>query len=51
MVKTIMVRKMEEFRPDQKQRFTGCGRNAAGGTPTGTQAHAGAGRGRERERW
>jgi hypothetical protein len=41
MEKTFMARKMEKIRPNQKQRFTGSGRNVAGGTPTGTQAYAG----------
>ncbi|MHB8120270.1 MAG: hypothetical protein ACYDHX_16375 [Methanothrix sp.] len=40
MEKTIMARKMEEIRPNQKQRFTGWGRNAAGGTPAGARTGA-----------
>ena len=40
MEKTIMARKMEKVVPNQKQRFTGCGRNAAGGTPAGARTGA-----------
>ncbi len=37
MEKTFMARKMEKVGPNQKQRFAGCGRNAAGGTPEGAR--------------
>lgn len=40
MEKTFMARKMEKVSPSQKQRFTGCGKNAAGGTPAGAGARA-----------
>ena len=33
----LMARKMEKVGPDQKQRFTGRGRNVAGGTPAGAR--------------
>ncbi len=38
MEKTFMARKMENVGPNQNQRFTGSGRNAAGAGP---RAHAG----------
>ena len=40
MEKTIMARKMEKVRSNQKQRFAGCGRNAAGGMPAGARTDA-----------
>ena len=40
MEKTFMARKMEKIRPNQKQRFTGSGRNGAGGTPAGARTGA-----------
>ena len=40
MEKTFMARKMEKVGPNQKQRFTGCVRNAAGGTPAGARTGA-----------
>ena len=42
MKKTSMARKMEKVGPNQKQRFAGWGRNAAGGTPAGARTGAGA---------
>ena len=36
----LMTRKMEKVGPDQKQKFTGSGRNVAGGTPAGAGAGA-----------
>ena len=42
MDKTFMARKMENVGPNQNQRFTGCGRNAAGGRPAGARTGAGA---------
>ncbi|MCX6677034.1 MAG: hypothetical protein NTU95_03695 [Methanothrix sp.] len=33
----LMARKMEKVGPDQKQKFTGSGRNVAGGTPAGAR--------------
>ena len=42
MEKTFMARKMEKVRPSQKQRFTGCGRNVAGGTPAGARGEGAA---------
>ena len=43
MENTFMARKMEKVGPNQKQRFRGCGRNAAGGMPAGASTGAGAG--------
>ena len=40
MEKTFMARKMEKIRPNQKQRFTGSGRNGAGCTPAGARTGA-----------
>ena len=37
MEKTFMARKMEKVGPNQKQRFTSCDRNVAGGTPAGAR--------------
>ena len=42
MENTFMARKMEKVSPSQKQRFTGCGRNVAVGTPAGASTGAGA---------
>ena len=42
MEKTFMARKMEKVGPNQKQRFTGCGGNSAGGMPAGARTGAGA---------
>ena len=42
MENTFMARKMEKVGPDHKQRFAGCGRNVAGGTPAGASTGAGA---------
>ena len=50
MEKTFMARKMEKVGPNQKQRFTGCGRNGAGGTPAGARTGGGAGLERARVR-
>ena len=36
----LMTRKMEKVGPDQKQKFTGSGRNVAGGTPAGARTGA-----------
>jgi hypothetical protein len=38
----LMARKMENVGPDQKQNFTGRGRNVAGGRPAGASTGAGA---------
>jgi len=38
----LMARKMKNVGPDQKQSFTGKGRNVAGGRPAGTRTGAGA---------
>jgi len=37
-----MARKMEKVGPNQKQRFTGCGRSVAGGTPAGARGEGAA---------
>lgn len=37
MEKTFMAREMENVGPNQNQRFTSCGRNAAGGRPAGAR--------------
>lgn len=37
MDKTIMAREMQEVRPNPEQKFTGCGRNEAGGTRAGAR--------------
>ncbi len=54
MEKTFMARKMEKVGPNQKQRFTGCGRNVAGGTRgprTGRRRGGRSGEGARRGRW
>lgn len=42
MEKTFTTRKREKVRPNQKQGFTGCGRNVAGGMPASARTGAGA---------
>ncbi|MCX6673852.1 MAG: hypothetical protein NTY37_08760 [Methanothrix sp.] len=36
----LMARKMEKVGPDQKQRFAGCSRSVAGGTPASARTGA-----------